>query len=1139
MKYLFLTLIHLTFRPLSSMFKVGQVIICSVTDISKTEDSFYSVTVSLDPTLTQGNVLTRKILVDWKKNGHMPNLIGAIKSIEDHGYVMDIGVQGVRAFLPQKKFSKFAEEFLQDGRASIGQLISCRVSEVSEEGLDIQITCQPSKLAKQVLKIDTSSSISVQTLLPGTTIQCVTSQDECKGGIKVDLGNDISGFLHRDHFEREDDNIKEEGYEFKARVLYILPTLNRIYLTAKHSFTLSQKPIEPFSHYKVGDLVKDAEVVETSRRGLVLKFKTNPEIADGLKAIGFVPARHMTGAKEVEKNFHLKFAIGSLKTCRIFQYDYSDEVFLCTLQKSLIEQSVLMIDNLKPGDFITGKVKRLERRGMFLDIGRDLSDAFIPALHMSDVPLKHPEKKFSIGDKLKCRVLRVEPEKKKLFLTAKNILVNEEYPIIHQYDELNVGKVTEGVVVSVSTEGLLLQLFGETKGWVPKKLISSEGPIEYPEKLFFIGQALKCQIIDVDVEKSRMTLSLIIGGKTKPLGHKEKLHGKKLKLCTFYQCKVTEVATDGLAVSIENKVDESQNEIIKAFLPKEHLTDNISMADLLLASYNVGDNIERAVCFERDVMPIMTIKPIILQEVEENENQFENGRSFEDLNDGLVIPGVVCLVKDYGVFVRLPTRRFRKSALIPTRLLADAFVENPQEFFKPKQTVLGKIVQREEKDLKITMSAKLKDVFSILQTPDQGVNLLQSMFRDIKRIQNYSPVSCTIGTVVTCSVVNVSEFGIETEIKTESAENLRGLIPRSSCAGLKEPAIGDVMCAVVVFVEHQFKCVELSPQPDLIQKVTLRKDKGQTIKEGQIVKASVILRRSELGFVTLCIKTPNHIAGHFVQVPTRNHINDMVGFADLYTIGETYSIVIKKKLLDGNESAELIGMLEKHSRKNSGSSEIDISRKRQRIDSITSQTSEASDSGMENNAAIKVTTQNLNNQAAKRKKKNKDIDFSILKDLSTKAFSDVKVNDQAIKTESNICGEAIIRDSKSIKGKISKTKSSDTSEAPGWDDNYNPWAGVVDIKVEEQSGDEEPTVDNKNIGNAKTKKHLSKREKKELDRLETAEISRLEQQVLNGEKTEPVTTAEFDRYLCTIRNLNTKGVYMLYIISCLLLLVSY
>ena len=122
-----------------------------------------------------------------------------------------------------------------------------------------------------------------------------------------------------------------------------------------------------------------------------------------------------------------------------------------------MEQSVLKADSLSPGDLITGRVKRLERRGIFLDIGRGIPDAFIPALHMSDVPLKHPEKKFGIGDKLKCRVLKVDTEKKKLYLTAKNILVNGEYPIVHNYDAQNVDQITEGVVVSVSTEGLLLQ----------------------------------------------------------------------------------------------------------------------------------------------------------------------------------------------------------------------------------------------------------------------------------------------------------------------------------------------------------------------------------------------------------------------------------------------------------------------------------------------------------------------------------------------------------------------------------------------------------------------------------------------------------------------------------------------------------
>ena len=95
--------------------------------------------------------------------------------------------------------------------------------------------------------------------------------------------------------------------------------------------------------------------------------------------------------------------------------------------------------------------------GLFVEIGKNMT-AFIPAMHMSDVPLKNPEKKFKVGDKVKCRVLRVDPEKRKVHLTAKNILVNEDYPIVSNYDQQNVGKVTEGVVVSLSTEGILLQV---------------------------------------------------------------------------------------------------------------------------------------------------------------------------------------------------------------------------------------------------------------------------------------------------------------------------------------------------------------------------------------------------------------------------------------------------------------------------------------------------------------------------------------------------------------------------------------------------------------------------------------------------------------------------------------------------------
>ena len=162
------------------MFELGQVVICSVTDITKVDDSYYQITVSLDPSLTQGSILTKQVLLDWSKNNHTPILLGAVKSIEDHGYVIDVGVQGTRAFLPRKQFSKFADEFLHEGKVSIGQLIPCRVSEVTEEGLDIRLTCNPSKLTKQILKRNTTKNVlAVHTLLPGTAIECVASSVAC------------------------------------------------------------------------------------------------------------------------------------------------------------------------------------------------------------------------------------------------------------------------------------------------------------------------------------------------------------------------------------------------------------------------------------------------------------------------------------------------------------------------------------------------------------------------------------------------------------------------------------------------------------------------------------------------------------------------------------------------------------------------------------------------------------------------------------------------------------------------------------------------------------------------------------------------------------------------------------------------
>ena len=67
-----------------------------------------------------------------------------------------------------------------------------------------------------------------------------------------------------------------------------------------------------------------------------------------------------------------------------------------------------------------------------------------------------------MGDKLKCRVLKVDPSKRRLHLTHKKLLVEHEYEIVDDFDSKFIGTITEGVVVQTNNEGVLLQLFGKS-----------------------------------------------------------------------------------------------------------------------------------------------------------------------------------------------------------------------------------------------------------------------------------------------------------------------------------------------------------------------------------------------------------------------------------------------------------------------------------------------------------------------------------------------------------------------------------------------------------------------------------------------------------------------------------------------------
>lgn len=67
------------------------------------------------------------------------------------------------------------------------------------------------------------------------------------------------------------------------------------------------------------------------------------------------------------------------------------------------------------------------------------------------------------------KVLSVDPERKRISLTAKKTLVDSTLPTIKSLEDVMVGVVTHAVVFKVFEKHLLVEFFNNLKAFIPSK----------------------------------------------------------------------------------------------------------------------------------------------------------------------------------------------------------------------------------------------------------------------------------------------------------------------------------------------------------------------------------------------------------------------------------------------------------------------------------------------------------------------------------------------------------------------------------------------------------------------------------------------------------------------------------------------
>ncbi|KAL0951450.1 hypothetical protein HGRIS_008139 [Hohenbuehelia grisea] len=429
-------------------------------------------------------------------------LSAAIKSVEDHGYILDLGVSDVSGFMSFKDAPGGPDK----PKLRVGQLADATVLKLSANERTCTVSTDASKFSSSALTEVTSAS----SLLPGTLAQTLITSVH-PNGLNLQVLGFFDGTVEQSHMNPDPSGKTYKiGKKIKARVLYD-------YSVSPPKFALSLKEhilklkgrtvikegtsdtVELFEAYPVGTIIKSAKVLRLEQeRGLFL------EVTPGVE--GFAHISHISDEHVPSISPSGPYKPDTVHRARVTGYFAFDGLLQLSLKPSVLAQKFFHVAEVEVGEVIKGTVKKLTDNGLFVSLSGKFDGVVWPN-HYADIALKHPGKRFKPGAGIKCRVLVVDPERNRISLTAKKTLVESTLPILTKFEDVKVGMVCHAVVFKVFEKHLMIEFYNNLKAAVPLREVS-ETKLQSLTNSYPAGKVIKVRIISVDSASSRITASI-------------------------------------------------------------------------------------------------------------------------------------------------------------------------------------------------------------------------------------------------------------------------------------------------------------------------------------------------------------------------------------------------------------------------------------------------------------------------------------------------------------------------------------------------------------------------------------------------------------------------------------------------------
>ncbi len=331
---------------------------------------------------------------------------------------------------------------------------------------------------------------SLKKLEEGTTVKG-TIVDIVGDEIFVDLGYKADGIIPRDEFSYGDEKPEDKykvGDTIEAYILKMNDGRGNVLLSAKR---LQVKQLrEDFENNVKAEKPVEAKVVNVVNGGVIAETV-------GIKI--FVPQTQL--AKKVTDLTEYR---GKTLALKVIEYNPEKRKIVGSERQLVREEkekaSKAIWDNIEIGKEYKGTVKQLNDYGAFVDIG-----GVDGLLHISEIswkPIKHPSEELKVGQEITVRVLSFDKEAKRISLGYRKAEDNPWLNVKYQ-----VGDVVEAEVVSMKPFGAFVALDNGLEGLVHISNITHVR-IAKPQDVLELGQVVKAKVVEVDLDKKRIELSI-------------------------------------------------------------------------------------------------------------------------------------------------------------------------------------------------------------------------------------------------------------------------------------------------------------------------------------------------------------------------------------------------------------------------------------------------------------------------------------------------------------------------------------------------------------------------------------------------------------------------------------------------------